>query len=816
MPEAAGPLAGLLAVDFATPRAELAGRMLAELGATVIKVEPPGGAPARFFPPFDEAKPRGPETSLYWASVANGKKSVVIDIEDAEDRRKLDPLLQQADFVIESFDPGYMAGLGLGYVQLAAVNPRVIYASVTPYGQAGPDALSPATDLTIEAAGALVGLQGDADRPPVPVGYPQASFHGGAQAAADCLVALNERERSGRGQHLDVSMQAAMVWTLMSATGYPPNTGNDPPVSGPNRLVPLPSPLPGIALPRQWECADGYVTVQLVGGRVGKTPLHSVLQWAEADGLVPAELRGRNWSTWAADLMAGTLTLEDAKLALEAVRACFKLHTQHELMQMGTDAGLLLAPILRIDGLLSDPQLKSRDYWVSVEGRTQPGIPVRLSGTPMAPPQRPPRLGEHQDILASFVPRPPVPPPPNVARRRAFEGLKVADFAWIGVGPIVSKALADHGATVVHIESFSRPDLLRTIPPFKDNVPGLDHAQFMANFNSSKLGINLNLQSEAGLELARKLVAWADVVTESFTAGAIARLGLSYEEVSKDRPELVMFSTCLRGQTGPQRSYGGYGGQGAALAAIYGITGWPDRIPHGPWGAYTDFVAPRYGVAAIAAAIRHRNLTGEGQHIDLAQVEAAIHFIEPAVLDYTVNGRLAPPAGHESLYASPHGVYRCQGVERYVAIACETAQQWQHLLAVAPLAAFADARFDQLEARLAHDREIDAALEAWCAGFDRDDLTALLKRSGVPAAAVLRPSELYTDAQLAHRDFFKVLNHTAMGPTPYDGPVTLFSETPPAYTAAPCLGEHTEQVLREVLGLSEDEISSYALRGAIT
>ncbi|WP_343393950.1 CoA transferase [Candidatus Amarobacter glycogenicus] len=141
--------------------------------------------------------------------------------------------------------------------------------------------------------------------------------------------------------------------------------------------------------------------------------------------------------------------------------------------------------------------------------------------------------------------------------------------------------------------------------------------------------MNLNLQSEAGLELARKLVAWADVVTESFTAGAIARLGLSYEEVSKDRPELVMFSTCLRGQTGPQRSYGGYGGQGAALAAIYGITGWPDRIPHGPWGAYTDFVAPRYGVAAIAAAIRHRNLTGEAS-IDLAQVEAAIHFIEPA------------------------------------------------------------------------------------------------------------------------------------------------------------------------------------------
>jgi len=818
MSEATGPLAGLLVADLATTRAELAGRLLAELGAEVIKVEPPGGAAARSLPPFDESQGRGAGESLYWASVGNGKKSVVLDIESSASREALGRLLRHADVVIESFDPGYLAALGLDYGAVSPANPRVIYASVTPYGQDGPEAHSPATDLTLEAAGGLLDLQGDPDRPPVPIGFPQASMHAGAQAAADICIALNERERSGLGQHLDVSMQAAMVWTLMNATGYPPNMHKDPPTSGENRLTPIPSAIPGINFPRNYECADGHLTVTLVGGRVGKTPLHTVMEWAEADGVVPEDLRGRDWSTWAQDVLAGAMPVEDALRALECVKECFKLHTQHELMQMGTDGGLLLAPILRVDGLLSDPHLAARRYWAEVEGRTHPGIPVRLGRTPMAPPSRPPRLGEHQDILGRFAvePAPPAHAPRPVARRpRTFEGLKVADFAWIGVGPIIAKALADHGATVVHVESAGRPDLLRTIPPFKDGMPGLDRAQFFANFNSSKLGLALDLQNPAGRELAKKLIDWADVVTESFTAGAFRRLGFGYEALSRNRPDLVMLSTCLRGQSGPQCAYGGYGGQGAALAGIYGITGWPDRVPHGPWGAYTDFVAPRYGVAALASALYHRQRTGLGQHIDLSQVEAAIHFIEPVVLDYTVNGRVAPPPGHESPYASPNGVYATQGIERYVAIACETAEQWRNLVAAAPLEAFAAPRFDRLEVRLAHDHEVDAALAAWCADQDAFDLAARLKAAGVPASAVQRPSDLYEDPQLAHRDFFKVLDHTVMGPTPYDGPVTLFSETPPAYRPAPCLGEHTEMVLTEILGLTHDEIVGYVEAGAI-
>ena len=814
MPDARPPLDGLLVIDFSTTRAELAGRVLAELGAEVFKVEPPGGALARTMRPFDDSKAEDdPDRSLYWASVGGGKKSVVSDLEDPAARESLRGLLSRADILIESFDPGEMARLGLSYPDVAAVNPGIIYCSVTPYGQDGPDALSPATDLALEAAGGLLGLQGDPDRPPVPVGYPQASFHGGVQAAADAIIALNERERSGLGQHLDISMQAAIVWTLMNATGYPKNTGNDPPTSGPNRLLPVPSVAPGIHFPRQWECSDGYLTVQLAGGRVGKTPLQTALEWAARDGLVPPHIAERDWSAWVMDLVAGALPLTEAREAIAIVGEFFKRHTQHELMQLGCEGGLLLAPILTVEGLLADPQLRAREYWETVLGRVHPGIPVRLSETPMLRPQRPPRLGEHQAELARFTVRQPVIHGSGT-RGRPFEGLKVADFAWIGVGPMVSKALADHGATVVHVESASRPDLLRTVPPFKDNIPGLDRSQFMADYNTSKLGLNIDLASPGGREIAKRLIDWSDVVTESFTAGAFERLGFGYDELSKDRPDLLMFSTCLRGQTGPQRSFGGYGGQGSALAGIYAITGWPDRPPHGQWGAYTDFVAPRYGVAAMASAVRHRALTGRGQHIDLAQVEAAMHFIEPVVLDYTVNGRVAPAAGHESPYASPYGVYHTDGLEEYIALSCETPQQWRALLAVAPLGDFAGPEFDNLAARMAHDGAIDAVLERWCAGFEAHALAAKLKAAGVPASVVLRPSELYEDAQLAHRDFFKWLDHTVMGPTPYDGPVTLFSATPPQYTAAPCLGEHTEYVLRDLLGMSDDEIVAYAEQGS--
>ncbi|MCC7363552.1 MAG: CoA transferase [Dehalococcoidia bacterium] len=810
-----GPLEGIRVIDIATPRAELAGRVLADLGADVVKVEPPGGAAARTMAPFEHGREGDPEASLYWATVAMGKRSVVLDIAEEAGRATLRELLAGADIFVESFDPGYLAGLGLGYEDVAALNPTLVYVSVTPFGQDGPRAHAPATDLTLEAAGGLLSLQGDGDRPPVPVGYPQASFHAGAQAAADAIVALHERSSSGLGQYLDVSMQAAMVWTLMNATGYPKNTGGNPPGYCEQRNLPAPQLFPGLQLPRLWQCQDGLInfTISLPG--IGPRTLDTVARWAEREGAMPAALAGRNWADWILEVTEGRLDVADLKACLEAIAAFFLTRKKTEAQAFSAEHGILLGAIYNIADLLVDPHLAARDYWTEVGGRTHPGPFARLSKTPLVMDRPAPALGDAGDAAALVRPAPQLHGSGD--RRPCFDGLKIADFAWVGVGPIISKHFADHGATVVHIESMTRPDVLRLLPPFKDTLPGVNRSQFMANFNSSKLGMALDLSQEKGQELARRLVAWADVAVESFTPGTMAKWDLDYAHLRDVNPSLVMLSTCLRGQTGPERTYGGFGGQGAALAGLHHITGWPDRHTTGPWGAYTDFINPRFGVAALTSALLHRQKTGEGQHIDLSQTEAGIHFVEPLVLDYTVNGRAAPPSGHNSLYACPHGAFACEGLERYVAIACETPAQWHALRAAAGLQGFDDARFDALGARIEAKQAIEDQLRAWCAPRDAFEAADQLLAAGVPAYAVMRPTDLYDDAQLAHRDFFVTLEHGEMGPTPYDGLVTRFSATPGRLrNAAPLLGQDTDRVLSEVLGLTEDEVVDYAVAGVLT
>ena len=808
-----GPLEGIRVLDLSTSRAELAGRVLADLGADVLKVEPPGGADSRRRGPYESGFEGDPAHSLYWAAVALGKRSVTLDLATDDGRRRVRELARDADILVESFDPGYMASIGLDYLFLSKESPGLIYVSVTPYGQDGPRAHWAATESTTEAAGGLTGLQGDPDRPPLPVGYPQAAFHAGVQAAADAIIALNERQRSGLGQHLDVSMQAAVVWTLMNATGYPPNTGADVPGRCEDRQAPGVEIAPGVRFPPIWECKDGYVQASFTVGSLGGRTLVNLIRLIEAEGELSPELATTGWTAWTETAAPGAVPAEILLVARDEIERYLRRRTQEELMERAVDHALLVAPIRSIAGLLAEPQLKSRDYWENVGGHLHPGKAVKLSRTPMA--LRAPAPATPGPSDATWLS--PAGPRPDPGKRRpggrVFDGLKVADFAWVGVGPLISKALADHGATVVHVESHVRPDVLRLGQPATNNEPGIDRSQFFANFNSSKLGVGLDLSLPEGRAVARKLIDWADVVVESFSPGVIEAFGFGYAELSRERPDLVMVSTCLCGQTGPYAKYRGFGTQGSALAGIHGITGWPDRPPAGTWGAYTDFIAPRYGVAALAAALYDRDRTGLGQHIDLGQVEAAIHFIEPLVLDYTVNGRMAAPAGHSSWTAAPHGVFPAAGRERFVAIAVETDEQWRALAALSGLAD--EPGFATHQERRDRAHELNERIAKWTAGRDPWALVSQLQWRGVPASVVQWPSDLYNDPQLEHRGFFVTCHHTVMGTKPYDGPVTLFSATPPRLLAAPCLGEHSEYVLREILEMDGDSVAELAAAGVL-
>ena len=399
-----------------------------------------------------------------------------------------------------------------------------------------------------------------------------------------------------------------------------------------------------------------------------------------------------------------------------------------------------------------------------------------------------------------------------------FEGIKIADFSWVGVGPISTNYRADHGATVVRVETTNPLDILRVAGPFKDGVPGPDRSQFFADYNTSKYGITLDLKNPAAIEVAHRLIAWADVLVESFTPGTADSLGIGYETARSINPSIIMASTCLMGQTGPASSFAGFGFHAGSIAGYYEITGWPDLPPDGPWTAYTDTVSPRFLAAILMAALDHQRRTGEGQHIDAAQLEMSLHFLGPQLVDYSVSGRSVTRNGNRSPYMAPHGVFPCQGEDQWCAIAVETDQQWTGLQAAMGSPDWAkDLKFDKVEDRLENQEEMESKLSEWTQVRPPKAVMEALHAEGVPAGVVQRSSDLQRDPQLAHRRFFRDLEHQEMGTIPYPGHQFRISgyDSGPR-SAAPVLGQHNDEVLRDVLGMTDEEITEAIIAGALS
>jgi benzylsuccinate CoA-transferase BbsF subunit len=394
-------------------------------------------------------------------------------------------------------------------------------------------------------------------------------------------------------------------------------------------------------------------------------------------------------------------------------------------------------------------------------------------------------------------------------RRYALEGVHVLDFAWVGVGPITTKYLADNGADVIRVESASRLDVLRLAPPWKDAQPGPDNSQFFASFNTSKKGITLDLNKPKARELVLRLLPWADAVAESFTPRAMRGWGLDYESLRKLKPDIVMLSTCLQGQTGPNANYPGYGQLMASLSGFYSISGYSAESPCPPYGAYTDFVAPRFAACVLLAALDYRRRTGKGQYIDMAQYEAALHNLAPVLIDYLATGRMLKPEGNKSERYAPHGAYRCRdedGSERWLALAVADDREWQAMLGVLGNPP-CDPSFATMLARLRNRDALDEFVGGLLRHRGADELTAQFQAAGVSAYGVQNCLDIHHDENLAAFDFWHWLDHKAMGPVPYEGLQHRLSRTPGGLRSpAPVLGEHNDEILGGMLGLSAAEI----------
>jgi len=787
--------------------------MLAGLGADVIKIEPPGGTASRRKEPLVAGEP-DELASLHFHAYNRGKRSVVIDLDSPEGRESFMSLVASADFVFENAGPGVMEARGLGFDSLIERRPDLVYVAISPFGQTGPYAHHLATDLTLAAMGGSMALNGDRDRRPVRITVPQTWLHASAEGALGAMVAHHHRLTTGEPQYVDMAVQPAVFWTGLNAMISSAIDGRNLERGGTSLQ------LSTITTPLVYPCADGEVCMMAM-----RKTLQGLLPWMLEVGIVTDEwLAAEDWETYERRLLDGDAMTHSFEHVRDKITEFTHTMTKAELFAGALAREITLVPVNTAADTVAMQQLQVREYWddlVLPSGRSlhSPGSFVKISNSPMGWDRAAPRIGEHTDEVLSELAVPAAAVQPVVVtgeRSLPLEGVKVADFSWIGVGPITAKSLADHGATVIRIESDDPPDRLRLVGPFTDDVIGINRCQFYGSFNTSKMSLHVNLKHDKGNEVAKQLLAWCDIALDSFTAGTMDRLGLGYEAARAVNPNIIMATTCLFGQYGPTARLAGYGYHAAAISGFYEITGWDDRAPGGPWNAYTDTVAPRFLTTTLLAALDHRRRTGQGQYIDQAQMESALHFLSPELLDVQVSGTSARRNGNFDSKSSPHDAFPCAGTDQWCAIAVETDEQWQRLRAVLGEPQWAvDPALDTLDGRLNAADLVDTNLSAFTSQHEPLSLMTLLQEAGVPAGMVQRSSDNLVDPQLAHRGFFRPMQHPEMGEVPYEGhqyQIRGYDNGP--RTPAPCLGEHTFEVLTDVLGLDIEQVTEILTSGA--
>ena len=403
------------------------------------------------------------------------------------------------------------------------------------------------------------------------------------------------------------------------------------------------------------------------------------------------------------------------------------------------------------------------------------------------------------------------------AMAQALDGLRIVEFGGYAAGPHIGKLLANFGATVVHVESRSRPDGFRLqYPPYKGGKPGIDGSGCFALFNDSKYDVTLDLKKPEGLALARQLGAWCDVVVENMRPGVMDRLGLGYEALCQDNAGLIMLSTCNMGQTGPRADTPGFGSQLTALAGMCGLTGQADGPPMLLYGPYIDFIASTMGSAAVLAALERRRRSGRGAHLDVSQYECGLMFLAGPLLDYHQRGSIAARAGNDDPDAAPHGAYRCRD-GGWLVLSCWSDAEFARLARVIGRPAWADtASFAGLAARKRSACERDEAIAVWAAGCSAPAAAALLQAAQVHAHDVATMADLFSDPQLLARKQWRRRRHPVIGPQAYLFPAFDLAGMPGEITApAPLLGADNETVFREFLKLTSEQYDAARASGAI-
>lgn len=802
-------------LDLTDEKGWFCGKILGDLGADVIKIEKPDGDPGRNIGPLYHDV-HDPQKSLNWFAFNTSKRGITLDIETADGQEFFSKLVKTVDFIIESFPSGHMEKLGLGYETLSEINPRIIMTSITPFGQTGPRQDYKSCDIVALAMSGMMYLTGDPDRPPLRIQPPQAYLMAGAQAAGGSLIAHHHRQLTGQGQHVDVSIQESLIMATTQAVPFWHLLHIKLLRAGPLRVG-----LSTKAGARQvWPCKDGMVSFIIQAGKGTQKSNKGLSDWIDSKGFSDDFLRAMNWDKF--DMANATQEVHDQ--LEKPISRFFQAHTKAEIYKGARERGIILSPTNTPGDILEDVQLESRNFWTGIKHPelgatiTYPGSFAKMSLTPCGIRRRAPLIGEHnqeihQELGVAGKNISPMPSQPGLSERQgnrptqALEGVKIVDFSWVLAGPLITKYLAGHGATVIHIESSKRLDNARTSAPHKPGLPKVNASGLFAFYNSNKYSFTLDLNHPEGIRIAKKLITWGDVVVENFSKGTMEKWGLAYEDLTRINPGIIMLRSTMQGQTGPRA---GDRGQGYILIGLSGfthLTGWPDRGPTPPFGAYTDFIAPTFGVTALIAALDYQRRTGKGQCIDLSQYEAGVHFSAAAILDRAVNGREGDRVGNLCAYAAPHGAYRCRGDDRWCAIAVFSDPEWEAFCEAIDNPEWTkDSRFTTLPGRKQNEIELNRLVEQWTVNLSAEEVMNAMQSRGVAAGVLQTAEDLLNDPQLKHRNSFWWLDHSELGTFPHAGQPFKLSKTPAqARLPSPCQGEHTAMVCKEILGISDEE-----------
>ena len=807
-----GMLGPYRVLDLTNEAGFLTGRILADLGADVIKVEPPGGDPARRIAPYYHDEP-DPEKSLYWFAYNANKRGITIDLESPAGKQQFAALAATADIVVESFAPGRMEALGFGFEALQRINPRCILVSISPFGQTGPYRDYKAPDIVAWALGGHMSICGPPEGPPYHISHHSMScMLAGGDAAVGAMVALHQRLRSGRGQHVDVAIRDSVVQSTYQILA----TWD---MLGVNRAMGQ-RPL-ALNFPWTWPCKDGHVVNVIWSGNMGNERTGPLIAWMAEEGFEDPLVTAIDWELLTVD----TITQETFDAVVDLTSRFFRTHTKTELYEWSATAGMGIIPVQDAADLAVSPQLLARDFWQPLahddlgEELTYPGPWAVGHGAPPTLRRRAPLIGEHNAEILSALPSPApangTAPPPATPDPKPLAGLKVLDFGWFMTGPVTTRPLADYGATVVTIESVTRPDSIRLVGPHKDGVFGVNRGGDHAQRRTSHLGLTLNLRSEEGKEIARRMVAWADIVFDNFGANVMDRMGFGDDDLRKIKPDIIVLTCSGQGETGPHRAVKGGGSHFVALAGLHHLSGPPDAPPQDV-SVLTDFISPRFNTTLLLAAVDHHRRTGRGGYYDVSQFEAAVTMTTPIMLDYFTNGRVPWRLGNRHVAAAPHGAYACSG-ERWCTIAVFTDDEWEAFVRVIGSPPWThDPRFATLAGRKQHEDELDRHVATWTRARRPDEITRLLQDAGVPAGEVARGEELMDwDPQLAHRGFWHTLEHPDIGPYRALAHAFRLSDAPLEMRPAHMIGQHTAEVLRDILGLDDEEVADLSACGAL-